>query len=231
MIYQPPAADTCVMFLLRHGATDNNLMNPPKLQGSSVNLGLSAEGRRQASCAAAALVQQPLRACYSSPLLRARETAEIIASPHNLPVQTREPLIEVDVGRWEMRSWVDIEVEEPEAYRLFQEDPGQYGYAGGENLRQVQERAVPVFDELFRAHLGEQIVVVAHNVLNRAYLASVLELPLARARNLHQENCCLNILEYRRGKTKLVTLNAASHLHCYQEPVASNDRARPLAAT
>lgn len=213
MYYPPPAIDTCVMFLLRHGATDNNLMMPPKLQGRGIDLPLSAEGRRQAECAAAALRQQRIAAVYSSTLKRAKETAEIIALPHERQVQTSELIVEVDVGRWEMRSWVDIEVEDAEAYRLFQLDPGEYPYAGGENMRQVMQRATPTLTSMMEAHLGQQIVVVCHNVTNRAYLAGVLELPMSRARHLHQANGCLNILEYRNGQTKLVTLNAVSHLY------------------
>ena len=54
---------------------------------------------------------------------------------------------------------------------------------------------------------------LGHNVVNRALLASVLGLPMSRARHLHQENCCINILEYGPESTKLVTLNAVLHLH------------------
>jgi broad specificity phosphatase PhoE len=201
------------MFLLRHGATENNLMKPPKLQGRSIDLGLSAEGRRQAECAARALAEQQIAAVYSSTLLRARETAEIVMRPHRIETVTKHvELCEVDVGRWEMRSWIDIEREEPEAYRLFQDDPGMHGYAGGENLRQVMERTTPVINAIMQKHLGEQIVVVGHNVVNRAYLAGVLDLPLSRARHIHQENCGINIVEWKDGKTKLVTLNAVGHL-------------------
>ena len=212
-MYGPPPPDTCVMFLLRHGATENNLLKPPKLQGCGVNLGLSPTGRAQAERAAQALRGQAIAAAYSSSLLRACETAQIVARPHELSVTTSDALVEADVGEWEMRSWVDIAREEPEAYRRFQEDPGEHGYAGGENMRQVQARATPALHEFMSAHLGQQIVVVGHNVVNRAYLASVLELPLSRARHLHQENCGINILEYRVGETKLVTLNAVGHLY------------------
>lgn len=208
-----PAPDTCLLFLLRHGATENNLMKPPKLQGRAIDLGLSAEGRRQAELAAQALSKQRIAAVYCSTLLRAKETAEIIAAKHGAAVKTDERLVEVDVGRWEMRSWVDIANEEPEAYRLFQTDPGSHGYAGGENLVQVMERVTPPINAILAQHSGEQVVIVGHNVVNRAYLAGVLELPMARARHLHQENCGINILEYAAGQAKLVTLNAVLHLH------------------
>jgi broad specificity phosphatase PhoE len=188
-------------------------MKPPKLQGRGIDLPLSAEGRRQAECAAGALARQKIAAVYSSTLLRAKETAQIIATPHAGEVATDERLVEVDVGRWEMRSWVDIAVDDAEAYQRFQDDPGTYGYAGGENLRQVLDRAMPAMLEIMASRLGHEIVVVGHNVLNRALLAGILEMPLAKARNIHQENCGLNVVEYREGKFKLVTLNAVGHLY------------------
>jgi broad specificity phosphatase PhoE len=213
MLYPSPAPDTCVAYLLRHGATDVNLMKPPKLQGRGIDRPLSLEGRRQAESAAQALASQKIAAVYSSTLQRARETAEIVALPHLHQVVTNQLIVEVDVGQWEMRSWVDIAVEDAEAYERFQRDPGAHGYAGGENLIQVLERVRPVMESLMAAHLGQEIVIVGHNVVNRAYLAGVLELPMARARNLHQENCGINVLEYHEGKTKLVTLNAVAHLY------------------
>lgn len=72
-----PTPESCYVYLLRHGATDNNLANPPLLQGKTVDGPLSEEGKRQAVLAAKGLQYQELEAVYSSPLRRARQTAEI----------------------------------------------------------------------------------------------------------------------------------------------------------
>ncbi len=83
--------NTCIMYLVRHGATKNNMAKPPRLQGRREDPSLSDEGRQQAECAAKLLEDLPLTAALSSPLLRAKETAQIIAAPHDLPVDI-EPL-------------------------------------------------------------------------------------------------------------------------------------------
>lgn len=211
-MFPKPDADTCVMLLLRHGATENNLANPPRLQGNSVNLGLSAKGRKQAEMTAAFLQSLPLADAYASTLLRAIETAQIVGVPHGLTVRGLEPLVEVNVGAWEERDWGEIARSEPEDYQRFINDPGTYGYRGGENLLQVQQRVAPTLERIMAENLNRYVLVVGHNVVNRAYLAKLMGLSLAKARGLTQNNCGINVVRYRADETKLVTMNAVFHL-------------------
>ena len=211
-MFLSPAPDVCWLYLLRHGATDYNLRRPPVLQGRSVDLSLSAEGCRQAEAASRFLEGAQLSAVFSSYLKRAQETAAIVASPHGVSVVTRPEIAEVDVGNWENRSWVEIEQTEPEAFRLFHNDPGTHGYAGGENLTQVLDRARPVFDEILVSHLGKAVAVVGHNVVNRAYLAHLLGVPMSKARKVLQDNCCVNVIRYHNSEATVWTLNATFHL-------------------
>ena len=192
-----PSGDTCIAYLIRHGATDNNLADPPLLQGRSADGSLSAEGLQQAQLAAAKLAGCGITGVFSSPLRRACETAEKIAAHYDLPVQIIPEITEVDVGAWEGRSWVEIEQNETEGYRRFVEHPDEHGYRDGENLGQVRDRVVPALDRLMSEHLGQRIAIVAHNVVNRVYLATNVRLPLARARGIPQNNCGINVLRYR----------------------------------
>ncbi|MFW6171200.1 MAG: histidine phosphatase family protein [Planctomycetota bacterium] len=205
--------NTCIAFLVRHAATINNMARPPKIQGRGDDLGLSPEGRLQAEATARFLSDQPIAKAFSSPLSRAMETASIIGRPHGLDPAPVAQLHEVDVGRWEGCSWDEIERDEPEAYRRFMANPAEHGYAGGENLTQVQNRVLPAARELFEQQLGHVILVVGHNVVNRVLLASLLHVPIAWARGVDQDNCGVNVIRYRNGQTKVLTTNAAFHLH------------------
>ena len=212
-MFPSPAPHVCWLYLLRHGATEYNLRQPPVLQGRGVDLGLAPVGKRQAELAANFLATAKLNAVYASSLKRSRETAEIVAAKHGLAVGVREELMEVDVGRWESRSWVEIMQTEPDEYRAFQHDPGTHGYAGGENLQSVQARVSPVMEELLLQHMGGAIAIAGHNVVNRAFMAGVLGLPLIEAKALLQENGCINLLKYHGGDVTLHTLNATFHLY------------------
>ena len=251
-----------LLYLIRHGATDNNEANPPRLQGRRTDPGLSKAGLAQAVRTARWLAEQGVDAVYSSPLLRARQTAEQIAyyssprplgegqgvraasalqdSPLRAPTEGRsgegprlqdsplplgegpgvraltvqlvDDLIEIDVGRWEGLAWEEIKRRDPEAYRLFMADASVHPYLDGENLSTVLSRTIPAMARLMAANLGRRVAVVAHNVVNRAYLAHLLDIPLRNYRSIPQDNCGVNVIRYEHGTAKLVTINAVWHL-------------------
>jgi phosphoserine phosphatase len=207
-----PAPNTCWLYLIRHGATDNNRAKPPRLQGRRTDPGLSDEGLEQAKRTGRFLADVPLHAVYSSPLLRARQTAEAVASPHQLTVKVVPDLIEVDVGDWEGRDWDEIQRDTPQAYRDFMTDASIHPYLGGETVATVLDRSGPALEKLMADNLGRAIAAVAHNVVNRTYLAQLLEIPVAKYRTVPQDNCGLSLLRYRAGKVKVVAINGVFHL-------------------
>jgi broad specificity phosphatase PhoE len=201
-----------LLYLIRHGATDNNEASPPRLQGRRTDPGLSKAGLEQAARTARWLAEQGVDAVYSSPLLRARQTAEQIAKLRGLTVQLVDDLIEIDVGCWEGLAWEEIERRDPEAYRLFMADASVHPYLEGENLGTVLSRTIPAMARLMAANLGRRVAVVAHNVVNRAYLAHLLDIPLRNYRSIPQDNCGVNVLCCEQGTPRLVTINAVWHL-------------------
>jgi len=207
-----PPSDTCYLYLLRHGATANNLQKPPHLQGRRADVPLDPVGQRQAEAAGEFLARYRLDAVYTSPLLRTRQTAAAIARPHDFTPVVIDDLIECDVGDWEGRSWPEIEQNDHEAWRLFRADPVVHPYGGGENLAQVQARIEPAIAQLLEKHRGQTIAVVAHNVVNRIYLALWLGWPLARCREILQNNAGINLVSYRDGQATVLTVNSVFHL-------------------
>lgn len=207
-----PAAGDGLLYLIRHGATPPNLVEPPVMQGDGINEPLAEIGREQAARAAAALAGRPLRAVYASPLHRAMETAAAVAEPHGLPPQPVDDVREVKVGRWEGRNWDDVRANEPDNYAAFRENPGRHGYPGGETLQQLLDRVAPALEELMRRHTGEEIAVVAHSVVNRVYVGSLLGISLAKGYWIPQSNCAINLIRWRDGAAKLVAFNQVAHL-------------------
>lgn len=207
----PPAGMTR-LFLIRHGSTAPNECKPFVLQGCEINGPLTELGRRQSKAVGRFLSRFKIDAVYASSLLRAQETAAAIAGPHNLPVQTRHELRECSVGRWEGMSWDAIQAEDPDGHRHFFSDPANHPHPGGESYTDLLNRVRPTINELLQQHLGQNIVVVAHNLANRVYLAELVGIDLKHARKLRQLNCCINLLQFTAGQTELVTLNSAWHL-------------------
>jgi broad specificity phosphatase PhoE len=208
-----PPAEACRVVLVRHAATANNERNPPVLQGRGLNPGLSERGRRQAAATAEALRAWSFDACYSSPLVRAVETAAaIVARRATIAVQTIEALTEVDLGRWEGRTWPEVERENPTEYRAFVDDPEVNPYLGGESFGDVARRVGPAVEALADRHPGGTILVVGHNAVNRVLVAQGLGTPVSAARRLQLSNAGICLL-VRRGRTwSAPMVNAVLHL-------------------
>jgi broad specificity phosphatase PhoE len=200
------------VYLLRHGATEANLADPPRLQGRRHNPPLARLGIRQAEATRDFLAIRPIDQCYCSPLLRAVQTAAIVAAPHGLSPQPLDGLTECDLGRWEGMDWQTIRYFDAEAYQRFMSNPAEHAYPGGESFRDVNERVSETVEGLMRQHAGKSILVVSHHVVNRTYLAGLLGLPVERAQQVMLDNCGISIVVREGNLTSVSTLNAAFHL-------------------
>jgi broad specificity phosphatase PhoE len=201
-----------VLYLIRHGATEANLARPLRLQGRRHNPPLARLGVRQAEATRDFLAIRPIDHCYCSPLLRAVQTATIVAAPHGLSPRPLDALTECDVGRWEGLDWQTIRALDPEGFQRFHANPAEFGYPGGESFRDVYERVTPVLDELLGLHAGQSILVVAHHIVNRTYLAGLLGLTPDQARQVTLDNCGISVVVRDGTATTINTLNAAFHL-------------------
>jgi broad specificity phosphatase PhoE len=202
-----------IMYLIRHGATEANLAKPTRLQGQRHNPVLARLGIRQAELTRDFLAVRPIDHCYCSPLLRAVQTATIIAAPHGLSPLPLEELTECDMGNWEGMDWQEIRYLDADGYQKFANDPGGFAYPGGESLAAVYSRATTCLHQLLTRHAGQSILVVAHHLINRTYLAGLLGLDSGPAQQMTLDNCGISVVTRSEdGKTNVGTLNAAFHL-------------------
>jgi broad specificity phosphatase PhoE len=200
------------IYLLRHGATASNRVVPYRLQGRRSDEPLDELGIDQARRAADILANVAIDAVYTSPLIRACETATIVGQSHGLVPISIPELTEAELGRWEGLTWEQARVRDPDLHEKFMAETGTVPYPGGESFLDVQRRTSPAMSELAGRHPGGKLIVVGHNVVNRAYLAGVLGIPIARARAIRQANCGVNIIEYEDAVPVVICLNACLHL-------------------
>jgi broad specificity phosphatase PhoE len=203
---------TTTLYLVRHGATSYNLEKPARLQGRRVNIPLAPLGVRQAELTRDFLALCSLDVCYSSPLERALQTAAIIATPHRLTPEVVDGLTECDVGLWEGQSWETIASRFPRQYRQFLDNPARQGYPGGESFADVFDRARQTIDALMERHEDKTLLVVAHHVVNRTFLAGVMGLGPDQARRVALENCSVSVVIRDGTETFVETLNSHFHL-------------------
>lgn len=136
-----------------------------------LDIGLSDAGREHAKRLAAALGRYEWDAVYSSPRLRARETAVAV----NRDVVIDDDLREIDFGELEGRSYDEIAATDPELYGAWMERPTTVHFPGGESFAELKVRALGALDRIRATH--EAAVVVTHGGVLRAGLAAWLAIP------------------------------------------------------
>ena len=198
------------IFLVRHGAT--TLTAEDRFAGAT-DVPLSDEGREQVRRLAARLSDDGISAVYASPLGRTVETANILAQPHDLQVQTRDGLREISHGHWEQMTRKEVDVKYPEEAAAWEEDPYTFAPVGGESGLDVTARSLPVLMEIVRAHAGQRVLVVSHKATIRLLLSSLLGFDPRRYRdNLDQSPAALNVVDFRGPvRARLTLFNDTSH--------------------
>lgn len=159
------------ILLVRHG--ENDWVKKHRLAGWIEGIHLNENGRQQAAAAAERLTPLPIKALYSSPVLRCRETAEFIAKAKDLPMNILEDVGEVRYGEWEGKKIKKLA--KKKEWFTVQFFPSRMKFPGGETLRQVQARGVEALEALAEAHDDHDIlVVVSHADLIKLVLAHYL---------------------------------------------------------
>lgn len=184
------------ILLVRHGQSTFNVEG--RLPSQLPNVPLTDEGRRQAHQAAVALAGLRLSSIVSSPLERARETAEIIARGWGLPVRDEPRLMDTEMGRWAGRKISEVSKDDP-AWAAFVEKPTEPP-EGIEGFHQVRERVVAAIEEL-RADVtvGDDVVVVAHADVIKLIIANYTGVPLDGARFIVIGNASISALAFTDG--------------------------------
>jgi broad specificity phosphatase PhoE len=153
------------VFLARHGQTAYNLEG--RFQGH-LPVPLDATGREQAAVLAERAIAYDFRVLWCSPLLRARETADIVGARIGLQPRDDARLMETDAGDWTNRSFAEVRAESQELFDAFASaDPG-FAFPGGESFDEQDERVAQALREIEAGELPA--LVVCHGMVIRAAL-------------------------------------------------------------
>ncbi len=198
------------LFLVRHGATQ--LSAEDRFAGAT-DVELSEEGIFQAERLAERLADDAISAVYCSPMTRTKHTASILAKPHGLPLIQRDGLREIHHGHWEGMTRADVEVQFPDEYVSWEEDPYTFAPEGGENGVSVIARTLPVIREIVVQHRGENVLIVSHKATLRLLISSVLGFDGRGYRDrLDQSPASLNVLDFKDPvRARLMLFNDVSH--------------------
>jgi phosphoserine phosphatase len=180
------------LLLVRHGQIKANRLG--RWHGST-DSPLTWRGRRQAKRTARHIrtTQPAVRAIYSSPLTRCRDTAGIIADSLGLEVEVHHDLREYAIGEWEGKTHKELAT----AFQFVELATGDHHFAppGGETLREVADRIVSALEDIHRRHVeDERIMIVGHGAAMAVALAELIDANPGAWTNYQFSNCSLTEL-------------------------------------
>lgn len=198
------------IIFVRHGETDWNVTL--QYQGQA-RVPLNERGRAQARLAGERLRRTKASALYSSDIVRAWQTAQIVGPLVGLEPQGMSELREIDVGQWEGLTPEELYRRFPDHMREYERDPARTVRKGGESYAQLQERALVALETIAATHTGDETVLtVSHGGTIRAILCHVIGLDLLYFGRMWLDNGSLTELHYGARGWRLVRLNDAAHL-------------------
>lgn len=185
------------VYLARHAESDWNAEN--RFQGHS-DRPLTEVGRAQARALADELAETLLDAVYASPLRRALETAEIVATRKGLPIVTLPDLREVDVGGWAGLSREEVEARFPNAFHRWV--GGGEGWEDGESYADMAARVIAEVRRIAARHPNGSVLVVSHGGPIRAVHAAAAGIDVHAYRRMRtvQPNARLSSVGVESGE-------------------------------
>lgn len=192
------------IYVIRHGETDANKNGV--LQGSS-NWPLNEDGIKLAKITGENMKGIKFDACFSSPLDRAKSTAELVLkySENNIDVQYDDRLKELDMGIYEGKKIKPDELEVPLIkILLFKWNAFLCGrFKGGENVQELCARTQNFLKELSKKNY-ENVLVSTHGCALRAMLNMLYKNKFSYWQGHVPYNCSVSILEANDGKIELI---------------------------
>jgi broad specificity phosphatase PhoE len=189
--------------LVRHGVTAET---GRVLTGRLPGVALSDVGRLDARVVAEHLAGENVDAVFTSPIRRCRETARIVAEPHDLTPVTDRSFIETDFGRWSGRTLKDLG--RLKSWGRLMTSASRFRFPDGETLGEVQARSVAGLERVAETVGNGTIIVVSHADVIRTLLCHYLGTPLDLIHRLHVAPTSLSVVELETsGTVRVPTVN------------------------
>ncbi|WAH38863.1 histidine phosphatase family protein [Alicyclobacillus dauci] len=192
------------VYLVRHGHATLNMEGAADRFCGRTDVPLSERGRAQARELGKVLRAQGISRIYHSGLQRSIQTAEIILGEFSdnrarVDLSLAEGMQEVPFGEWEGKTKAEVRSLDSVLYEQWEKQPASTVIPGARPFLPLYEAAIASLSALKGLHNQENIVVVGHSTINRLILIGLLGADLNKYRIIRQDNCAINVLEFKEG--------------------------------
>lgn len=196
------------LYIVRHGETEWNKKR--KIQGQ-VDIPLNEFGRTLAKKTAKGLAEVSFDVCYSSPLSRAKETAELILDGRNTPIIEDERIMEMSFGDYEGKCCSKSKWELPDEFHRFFDGPDRYvAPPGGEDFADVKKRTGEFLCEIYekKEYQKGNILITTHGAALAGLLNNIKSKPLSEYWGIGvHKNCAVTEVQIRNGIPEILSEN------------------------
>ena len=193
------------IIFLRHGQAKNNTERI--LAGRTEGVPLTDTGIKQSEYTAELLEHMNVSTIYSSPIQRAKHTAEIVGKHNSLDVTTDDRLIELDMGKFTGMPYDEIFKSHGNVFMKFYNGDLEIAHNGVETFSDVKKRILGIVDYIIEKHLDENVLLVTHMDPIKAMLSTVIDLSPTNLYELILPNASLAIFREKDRKFSLSGLN------------------------
>ena len=193
------------IIFLRHGQAKNNTERI--LSGRTPGVPLTDKGITQAQQTAELLEHMNISAIYSSPIQRAKHTAEIVGKHNSIDVTIDDRLIELDMGKFTNVPYDEIFSSHGNVFMKFYDGELEIAHNGVETFADVKKRVASIVEEVIEKHPDENVVLVTHMDPIKAMLSTIVDLSSTNLFELIIANASLNLFREKDGKFSLSGIN------------------------
>jgi probable phosphoglycerate mutase len=207
-----------VTVLARHGATALSLEK--RFSGSGgIDAPLASIGERQAEAMAEEVQRrEDVTRIICSPLLRARQTAKIVAARTGLAVEVDDGLAECSFGDWDGRTFLEVKNEWPDELEEWLAST-EIAPPGGESFVACRDRVAAARGRIIDRHSGDRVLVVAHVTPIKILVSMAVDAPLSSLYRMELPPCSLSTLAwFPDGNASMFSFAEAAHLRSVPVP-------------
>jgi len=193
------------IIFLRHGQAENNTNRV--LAGRRPGVPLTLTGLEQSEKIAKFLKPFNISTIYSSPIERAKKTAEIVSEHNSLEIKTDERLIELDMGKFTGMPYDEIFEKHGNVFLKFYEGDLEIAHNGVETFIELKKRILDMVDFVIREHNDENVLLVTHMDPIKALISTIMGLKANSLFELIIENASLTVFKEEQGKLTISAIN------------------------
>jgi len=192
------------VYLLRHGETKWNI---EKVFRGRSEIPLTDTGKKQAELAAAHLKPKAIQYIYTSPLSRAKETADIVGKILDIKPVVDEHFTGLAFGPWQGKPHKEIKEKFPDLYRVYKDEFHNLRLEGAETLQKAFDRCMTALVDIEKKHPDANVLIISHRVICKLMILGILGLGPPQFYRVKLDTCGLSEFYTNEGRWVLAKFN------------------------